>query len=309
MARRKRASPIEDLVKIVALLPWWAAVVLGVLAYVILHRMATPIALGTVDPVKMSSMIVRSALIGAASAGQYIVPLLCFAAASLSAVRRRQRQSLVSNVAAAKAPDALDGITWQQFEMLVGEAFRLQGYHVTDTGGAGPDGGVDLVLRKGTEKSFVQCKQWKAFKVSVQVVRELYGVMAAHGAAGGFVVTSGRFTGDAVEFAKGRNVTLVDGPKLFEMIRLAQASLGSTAPPPRTPQPVRPPSVQPANRETARAAVGEPRLASAVRPDRSPACPVCSRQMMTRTAKRGANAGGTFWGCTGYPQCKGTRPA
>jgi restriction system protein len=26
-----------------------------------------------------------------------------------------------------------------------------------------------------------------------------------------------------------------------------------------------------------------------------------------RTAKRGANAGGEFWGCTGYPACRGTR--
>jgi restriction system protein len=30
--------------------------------------------------------------------------------------------------------------------------------------------------------------------------------------------------------------------------------------------------------------------------------------MTLRTAKRGANVGGTFWGCTGYPACKGTRP-
>jgi restriction system protein len=50
--------------------------------------------------------------------------------------------------------------------------------------------------------------------VGVDVVRELYGVMAATGAAGGFVVTSGRFTEDAASFARGRNVMLVDGPKL-----------------------------------------------------------------------------------------------
>ena len=44
------------------------------------------------------------------------------------------------------------------------------------------------------------------------VVRELYGVMAAKGAAGGFVVTTGSFTEEAVSFAIGRKVTLVDGP-------------------------------------------------------------------------------------------------
>ena len=66
-----------------------------------------------------------------------------------------------------------------------------------------PDGGIDLVLSKGSEKFLVQCKQWKAFKVGVTVVRELYGVMAAKGAAGGFVVSSGRFTDDATAFASG----------------------------------------------------------------------------------------------------------
>jgi ssDNA-binding Zn-finger/Zn-ribbon topoisomerase 1 len=28
--------------------------------------------------------------------------------------------------------------------------------------------------------------------------------------------------------------------------------------------------------------------------------------MALRTAKGGKNAGGQFWGCTGYPECKGT---
>lgn len=40
----------------------------------------------------------------------------------------------------------------------------------------------------------------------------------------------------------------------------------------------------------------------------TPECPKCSSAMMLRTARRGANAGGQFWGCTQYPRCKGTRP-
>ncbi|WP_343577736.1 restriction endonuclease [Pseudomonas sp.] len=35
--------------------------------------------------------------------------------------------------------------------------------------------------------------------------------MAAQGASGGFVVASGSYTDDAKEFAKGRNIQLVDG--------------------------------------------------------------------------------------------------
>jgi restriction system protein len=41
----------------------------------------------------------------------------------------------------------------------------------------------------------------------------------------------------------------------------------------------------------------------------SPSCPLCSSNMLRRDAKRGANAGKPFWGCTQYPRCKGTRVA
>lgn len=37
-------------------------------------------------------------------------------------------------------------------------------------------------------------------------------------------------------------------------------------------------------------------------------CPVCAGAMVTRTAKKGTNAGKTFWGCVSYPACRGTRP-
>ena len=39
----------------------------------------------------------------------------------------------------------------------------------------------------------------------------------------------------------------------------------------------------------------------------APAFPNCGKAMPRRTAKRGANAGASFWGCTGYPACRGTR--
>lgn len=38
-------------------------------------------------------------------------------------------------------------------------------------------------------------------------------------------------------------------------------------------------------------------------------CPQCAGLMVLRSAKKGSNAGKSFWGCTNYPACKGTRPA
>ena len=39
----------------------------------------------------------------------------------------------------------------------------------------------------------------------------------------------------------------------------------------------------------------------------APLCPVCAKPMRQRTAGKGPRAGQSFWGCSGYPECKGTR--
>lgn len=40
---------------------------------------------------------------------------------------------------------------------------------------------------------------------------------------------------------------------------------------------------------------------------KTPVCPECSKPMVLRTARKGPNAGSQFWGCCGYPKCKGVR--
>jgi restriction system protein len=45
----------------------------------------------------------------------------------------------------------------------------------------------------------------------LSLLRELYEVMAAEGAAGGFAVTSGTFSLNAKRFASGRNIELIEG--------------------------------------------------------------------------------------------------
>lgn len=284
MTRKRRTSPAEDLISLVAMLPWWAGVAMAALSYVLLHRIAAQPVTAT-QPAQLSEMMAQSAWRTAALFGQYLMPIICLAGAGVSAWKRHQRRSLVDNVVRSDTVSAVDGMSWQQFEHLVGEAFRMQGYSVTETGGGGADGGVDLMLAKGGEKFIVQCKQWKAFKVGVGVVRELYGVMASKGSAGGFVVTSGRFTEEATQFASGRNIRLIDGPVLDKLIR--SASPGGAS---RTQQAEAPTGSRPVEKHVA------------------PTCPVCSGCMVQRVAKRGASAGSPFWGCANYPACRGTRP-
>lgn len=285
MARRKQ-SPAEDLMDLVAMLPWWGGVAVALVSYLVLHQMSAPPKPGALQPGQVADFVGRSMLAMFAFYGQFIVPVLCLFGALASFLKRRKREGLINQVAQARGADALNGMSWREFEMLVSEAFRLQGYNVTEQGGDGPDGGVDLVVRKGSEKFLVQCKQWKAFKVGVDVVRDLYGVMAAQGAAGGFVITSGSFSADAQAFAEGRNVKLVDGPKLFGLLQQAKGALKTGAPAPQRAQ------TPPQSRPSAEAA---------------PSCPTCQSPMVRRTAKKGPNAGSQFWGCSKYPACRGTR--
>ncbi|PXX73152.1 restriction system protein [Pseudomonas sp. LAMO17WK12:I10] len=199
---------------------------------------------------------------------------------------------------------AIRNLNWDQFEQMVGEAFRKQGYAVAETV-KGPDGGIDLELRRGGELFLVQCKQWKAEKVSVQVVRELYGVMSARGAAGGFVVTSGVFTKDAWKFAMGTSVHLVDGSRLVEWFKapntkIQYPSVTSSVP---TDDSVRGVEAPAGNHEL---------NGNALSPidTHGQECPRCGGAMTARYA-RAINQGiaqSVFLGCLNFPACRGTRP-
>lgn len=278
MARRKQ-SFVEDLIEVTSKLPWWVGIVLAIAAYFWLHSVSTSEVTAVAQSGKMGEFLRQNIFKTLASVGQYVLPITFSVGAAMSAHGRYKRMTLHAQVAASPDRGALNDMSWQQFEALVGEAFRREGYAVTETGRGGADGGIDLELKKEGETFLVQCKQWKAYKVGVSAVRELYGVMAAKGAAGGFVVTSGVFTDEASAFAAGQNIELIGGKALHALIR------GVSVP--------------------GKAVSASPVVAVAS----APACPVCQSVMVKRTAKRSANSGNAFWGCSQYPACTGTRPA
>jgi restriction system protein len=283
MARKKKSSPAEDFIGVIALVPWWIGLLIGVISYFVLHGFATsPVVVVPSGP-GLAGSLYGTFVQALAQAGQYVVPFLCFIGAGASVLGRKKRQKLLDDVTEAGDTNALGTMSWREFEQMTGEWFRRQGYAITEVGGAGPDGGIDLVLHKNGEKFLVQCKQWRSIKVGVGVVRELYGVMAAEKVAGGFVVTSGSFTEDAKKFAQGRNVELLDGSMLIHVLRTASLAQ----------QPSR---------------SGESNAAAEIQQPVMSPCPACGSNMVHRVAKRGANAGQAFLGCSRYPDCKTTRP-
>jgi len=164
MARKKKSSPADDLIGLVSMMPWWAGVALAAISYFVLHQMATAAfrpaearrhGCAPQDDVQKARPTGCST--SSPSFAWLAPPSQHGSAASAKGCSKASWRS--------KSADVLDGMTWHQFERLVGEAFRLQGYTVTETGGGGADGGVDLALTRGGEKFLVQCKQWRAFKV------------------------------------------------------------------------------------------------------------------------------------------------
>jgi len=263
MARSLTIPTADDLFRLMAKLPWWVGASLAAVSF--------------------------AALQGAA---HVVLPALGLSAALGSLIARRRRST------PAPSSDILDGITRREFEALMNESFRRQGFQL----GEGTPEGADLVLRKDRQTWLVHCAPWRAAKVDVDVVKAFASGLATRGAAGGFIVSSGRFTREAVAFSQGTTLQLVDGAALQLRIKQVRPARPSTAMPATVAAPRAVPPMTPAPAPVAAAASpgdAPPRLA--------PVCPKCASGMVRRKVKRGENAGLEFWGCVMHPQCRGIR--
>ncbi|BCT91033.1 membrane protein [Lysobacter helvus] len=265
MARRKESG-----LDIVASMPWPIGMALGVFAFLGIRygigayfaHSGSPIAQGLGQ--QLSD--------GALSPLAWIAMLLCWVAAGVSFLRSKKRKRLLETQSGL---ESVANLGWREFEMLVGEAYRRQGYTVEETGLGGADGGIDLVLRRDGNKTLVQCKQWRTRQISAPKVREMWGLLHHHGADSIKIVGVGEFTRDAAKFAEGKRIELVNGDRLVEMVRSVQ-SAGTQA--------TAPTGLHVASKQ--------------------PECPKCGASMVQRANRK---TGESFLGCSKYPVCKGTR--
>jgi restriction system protein len=200
---------------------------------------------------------------------------------------RLKRRRAVPEVVMPGGVAVIEGMGWNQFELLAADGFRQRGYTVSETGGGGGRA-VDMVLTRHHETYLVDCKLWRSNAVGVAPLRELHGLMAARGAVGGFVLTSGVFTPEAVQFSEGRNIQLIDGSQLRDLLHAREEKT--------LPVVVR--------REG-------PFLDTTLPPAawrlRSQPCPLCGGPMIERVLSQGPLAGRRVLGCSHYPLCEGTR--
>jgi restriction system protein len=243
--------------------PWWVSVVLSAVAYIFLKFL--------IPSLRFENAIFKAV----ASITPHMAPavgLVLLVPAPIAAVQSWRKKKLLD---AQQSLDTILSLGWKEFEELVAEAYRRQGYAVKENLGAGPDGGVDLVLKKDGNVILVQCKQWRNVKVGVSVIREMYGIMTARHANGVIIITSGLFTQEAKNFAAGKPMDLVEGGQLATLIGTVQHSSEK---------------------------MPEPQGQSSG----GTFCPKCGAEMVQRVAKKGARAGQKFWGCSSFPVCRGT---
>lgn len=254
----------ENIVTLLLQCPWWISAVLAVIAYVMLKFVIPNIEFQ--NPIFKSMTSVAPKFAGVAS----VFFLLLAGVSAFNLARKRELFNRQSGI------DTIRSLSWREFEELLAEAYRRQGYTVRENTSAGPDGGVDIVIEKGRNVYLVQCKQWRNSKVGVNVVREMYGLMAAEKAFGTIIVTSGLFTQEAKNFSHGKSIDLVEGNQLVDLIRnvQGQSAVATTT------------------------AAPSPHIT----------CPRCGQSLVVKEARRGANAGNKFLGCANFPSCRYTQP-
>ncbi|MBE97186.1 restriction endonuclease [Marinobacter sp.] len=118
----------------------------------------------------------------------------------------------------------LAAMHWEEFEHLIREIFANEfsgpGAEVKVTKGS-RDGGVDAIaldpdpIRGG--KIVIQAKRYTN-TVGVSAVRDLYGTVVNENANRGILVTTSHYGPDAYQFADGKNLTLIDGGGLLDLL-------------------------------------------------------------------------------------------
>lgn len=104
MAKKNKDGLAGDLFDLAAMLPWWAGVVMAIMAYVVLHRFAVAEIATNVPLAEMGHVVVRKMIQSVAVFAQYLVPLLFLAGAAVSALGRGTASQMAAASAASFLP-------------------------------------------------------------------------------------------------------------------------------------------------------------------------------------------------------------
>jgi restriction system protein len=196
-----------------AMLPWWTWLLIGSLLYFVLQGGHV-----LVD----SRVSVESSWPLAIDLSSIAILVACVIAGALSLMNPGVESSTPDVAGNANVRAQSPRMSWGQFELLAMEAFRRRGFQITERGSSAEDGSRNLQLLRGRQRFLAHCKSWRSATVDIGAVRELYSMVIVSKANGGFVITTGTFTQEARTFAATRQLQLIDGQTLRELLRDAE---------------------------------------------------------------------------------------
>jgi Restriction endonuclease len=115
-----------------------------------------------------------------------------------------------------RPPISLDVLEGHAFEDIVERLLTKMGFLIHGRQ-ASADGGIDMIADRNEPitggKFVIQCKRY-ASAVGEPIIRDLYGVVQSERANKGILITTAGFTREAVAFAAGKPLELIDGNAL-----------------------------------------------------------------------------------------------
>jgi restriction system protein len=121
-----------------------------------------------------------------------------------------------------KFNDALSRVAWQDFEVLVANHYRDQGYDVAHCGdgrfGMRDGNAVDLRMLKAGKLTLVHCRHESVSRVDAGAVARLLATAAEDGAAEAIVISSADIPQAAREVGEAGGATLIDGVGVRAML-------------------------------------------------------------------------------------------
>ncbi len=201
-------------------------------------------------------------------------------AKELAAKKLLERQKAwTSYVKRIRLPEFLKTIDPREFEELIGNLYRAQGYSVEITKYSN-DGGIDAYLRKNGSLILLQCKRYKG-TVGEPAIRDLLGNVTKKRASQGLLVTTGKVSRQAKEWIHGFPLKIIELDELVGMIRTY----------------LNEDTIIPAGFH-----IAEPVSIKSLKNNTLGKCPTCGAEL-----RRVKGSYGSFIGCTMYPQCRYTR--
>ena len=175
----------ETLFRLLSRQPWWVSAVVAAVLFGITEAIYPPVAFFVALPFLVVAVIIAY---------------------------RQLRGTAEPNVAAQLA--ALRDMSWENFSLVVSEAYRRDGYTIRPAN----DSAYDFEIAKNGRCTLVACRRWKVNSVGAAPLEALAAAVDRVEAFNAVCLAAGEFSPKARDYAATQPITLVSGADLVALV-------------------------------------------------------------------------------------------